>query len=132
MNQTLPRFPSSLIPPPSSLFSRCRCALRVGSQLARIFLADAGGLATQPAQIVELGATDATALDHINVVNDGRVQREDSLDTDAEAGLAHGDGLARPTVLARDDDALERLQALFGLRLFDAHVDAHRIARLKV
>jgi hypothetical protein len=84
------------------------------------------------AQVVKLGATHAPALDHVYVVNDGRVKRKDSLDAYAEAGLSDGDGLARSAVLARYDDALEDLQALFGLRLLDAHVNAHRVARLKI
>jgi hypothetical protein len=43
------------------------------------------------------------------VVNDGRVQRKDSLDSDAEAGLANGDGLAHAAVFARNDDAFKDL-----------------------
>src|SRR5438132_3924118 len=123
MNQPLQPFPSSLIPPPSSLLSRRRCALRltaIGVELARVLLTDARSLAAQPAQVIELGATNTTALDHVYVINDGRVQGEDSLNPDAEAGLAHGNGLARAAMLAGNNNTLERLQALFGLRLFDA------------
>src|SRR3954471_17063308 len=109
MNQSLLHLLSSLIPHPSSLLSCCRRALRVGCQLARILLTDARSLAAQPAQVIELGATHASALDHVYVINDGRMQREDSLNTNAEAGLAHSDGLARATMFARDDDALECL-----------------------
>ena len=37
------------------------------------------------------------------LADDGAVQREDALDADAEAGLAHRDRLADAAALARDD-----------------------------
>jgi hypothetical protein len=40
--------------------------------------------------------------------------------------------IARAAVLARDDDALEHLQAFLGLRLLDTHMHAHRIPGLKI
>src|SRR5215213_7634146 len=100
--------------------------------VARVEFLDACGLAAQVAQVVELGAADAAAAYHLDLADDGAVNGEDALDADAEAGLAHGEGLADAVALARDADALERLEALLRLRLLDAHVHAHRVARREV
>src|SRR5947209_15127909 len=100
--------------------------------LARVALADARGLAAKVAQVVELRAADAPAAHQLDATDDGAVHGEDALDADAEAGLAHREGLAHAVALARDADALERLKALLGLRLLDAHVHAHRVARREV
>src|SRR6266853_3638962 len=106
--------PSSLIPHPcsSSLFPCGRSALRLSAiccKLARILLADACSLAAQFAQIVELGTTHAATLDQINVVNNRRMKRKDSLDADAETGLPDSDRLTRAAVLARNHDAFKYL-----------------------
>ena len=65
------------------------------------------------------------------MINDARVKREDALDSDAEAGLAHSDGFAHAAVLARDDYAFKSLYA-FLIAFFGPHVNANRIARLKI
>ncbi len=51
-------------------------------------LADAGGLAAQFAQVVELGAANVSAGYDFDLLKDGRVQREDPLDADAVGDLA--------------------------------------------
>src|SRR5262249_26105403 len=98
---------------------------------ARVALANACRFTTQSAQIVELRSSDATALYEIDVIDDGGVQRKDSLDADAETRLAHCDRFARAAMFARDHDALESLQSLFRLGFLDPNVHANRIAWLK-
>ena len=50
----------------------------------------------------------------IDMIDDCRVQREDSFDADSETGLAHGNRLAHSAMFAGDTNALEGLQAFFG------------------
>src|SRR3982074_2880991 len=68
-------------------------------------LLDAGLLATQVAQVVQLGATDVTTGDDLDRLDRRAVEREGPLDTDAVADLADREGLARTTALAADDHA---------------------------
>src|SRR5690606_14087580 len=73
---------------------------------------EAGGLAPQLAQVVELGAAAAAAAHDRDLADQRRVEREDALDALAEGDLAHGHGAAgAAAVLARDDDALEGMGA---------------------
>src|ERR1043165_1140853 len=104
----------------------------VGLLSACITLANACGFAAESAQIVKLGTANAAAFDQIDVIDDGRVQRKNSFDTDSEAGLAHRDGLTRTAVLARNHDAFESLQSLLGFGFLDPDVNADRVARLKL
>ena len=73
-----------------------------------------------------------TLLYHIDMIDDCRVEREDSFDADPETGLAHGNRLAHPAMFAGDTDALEGLQALFGFRLFNTYVNTNGVAGLKL
>src|SRR6185369_15540447 len=116
------------------------CSLRFGRRrlrslllgmLPRVALADARGLPAQVAQVVELRSANAAALHDVDVIDDRRVEREDTLDADAEARLAHRDRLADPAMLARDADAFVRLETLF-VAFLDAHMNAHRVAGLEV
>ena len=66
-----------------------------GRGLARVALANARGFATQIAQIVKLGASHVASFHHVDVIDDRRVQRKDSFDTDTKAGFANGDRFAR-------------------------------------
>jgi hypothetical protein len=59
------------------------------------------------------------------------MQREGSLDTDAEGILAHGEGLTDARSLALDDDPLEDLHAA-ALALDHLEVHAHGVPRLEV
>src|SRR5689334_4018535 len=62
-------------------------------------------------QIVELGATNGTAADDLDLVDDRRIERENALDTFAERNLADGEAGADALVGAGDADAFERLDA---------------------
>src|SRR5262247_2544576 len=80
--------------------------LRVFRLLAtRVALADAGRFATQATQVIELRPADSAALHEIDVIDDGGVQRKDSLDADAKARLSDGDRFARAAVLTSNHDA---------------------------
>src|SRR5690606_38612727 len=93
---------------------------------------EAGGLAAQLAQVVELGAAAASAAHDRDLADERRVDREDSLHALAEGDLPHGHGAACAlAVLAGDDDALERLYAR-AVALRDLVVDPHGVAGVEV
>ena len=97
------------------------------SALGRLaLLLDLGGLAAQVAQVVELGATDVTAGDDLDLVDDRGVEREGPLDADTEGDLADREGLGHTGAVATDDDTLEDLDT--GARAFhDLDVDLDRV-----
>src|SRR5262245_19312879 len=98
---------------------------------ARVALANACGLAPQTTEVIELGSPDPTALDQIDVVDDGGVQWKDSFDADAETRLSHSNRFARAAVFPGNHDAFKSLQSLFGLGFFNPDVNTDRIAWLK-
>jgi hypothetical protein len=102
-----------------------------GALAAHITLADACGLASKLAQVIELGATDATPAHNVYAINDASVKREYALDADSETGLTHGDSFAHARMLAGYDDSLERLYALF-VAFLDSHVNANSVSGLKL
>ena len=82
---------------------------------AAIFLAllgDASSLAHLVAEVVQLGATDATMTNDLELGDLGAVKREGTLNTDTEGHLADGEGLAGTGAGHADDVALEDLDAL--------------------
>src|SRR3954471_4840753 len=87
------------------------------------------GLALQLAEEVQLGAADLGRAQHVDLVDDRRVQREDALDALAERHLAHRERRARAAAVHPDDHALEHLDALL-VPFAHLHVHAHGIARL--
>src|SRR5664279_1349245 len=90
-------------------------------------LLDAGLLAAEVAQVVELGAPHITARHDLDLLDDRCVQREGALDADAVAHLADREGLAYTRTLQADDDTLEHLDP--GLvALDDSYVDLERVA----
>jgi hypothetical protein len=96
-----------------------------------IALPDSSRFATQSAQVIELGTSNATFLDKVDVIDDSCVKRKYSFDTHAEACFSHSDCFASATMFARDHDAFESLQSFFGFRFFDPNMYTHSIARLK-
>src|ERR1700688_93264 len=118
-------------PAPAALRTRRSRRGRRGSRSRRSLLVapllDAGRLAAQRAQVVELGAPHHAAPDHLDAAERRRVQREDALDADAARDLAHEIGLAGAAAAPADHHALEDLDA-FLVAFDDPHVDAHRVA----
>src|SRR6202047_4352783 len=88
------------------------------------------GLALESAPVVKFRAPDFSGAHHVNLVDDLGVDGEDALHALAETDLA--DGKARlGASLPGNDDAFERLQALFfAFSDFDQHLN--RIARSKL
>src|ERR1700680_3828127 len=88
---------------------------------------ETGGFALELAQIVEFRPAHFARADHIDMVDNGRVQRENSLDPLTEADFADRNGLAHARVLACQHGAFEDLNALF-FAFLDLDVNLYRIA----
>ena len=122
----------AFVPSLANLFLAGCGSVGVITMTARVALADTSGFAAQPAQVIELGSPDATSFHEVDVVDDRRVQREDSFNADAKTRFSDSDGFASAAMFTRDYDALKSLQSLFGLGLLNPHVHADRIAWLKL
>src|SRR5688572_13185739 len=92
---------------------------------------DAGGLAGQVAQVVELGAAHVAAALHRDAVDGRAVQLEHALHAFAVADLAHGHGGVEAAVAARDHDALVGLHAL-AVAFLHLHVHHDGVAGLEL
>ena len=75
-----------------------------GTSVALLF--DLGGLPDAIAQVVELGPTDIATGDDLDLGEDRGVHGEGALDADAEADLAHGEGLAQAIALTADSSVV--------------------------
>src|SRR5271155_5337987 len=101
--------------------SRSMLPIQVRLSAGGFHFAQASGLATQRAEIIQLGAADVRRTQHINLVDDFGVDGEDTLHALAKAHLAHGKaGLCAPAL--GDDDSFKSLQA-FLVAFLDLHVD---------
>ena len=90
-------------------------------------LGDASRLADAVTEVVELCPAHVPAGRDLERLDLGGMQREGSLDADAEGLLADGEGLADATALALDHDSLEDLGA--GAAALDhLEVDANAVA----
>src|ERR1700675_3006073 len=88
------------------------------------------GLAFEPAQVVQLGAPHFRGSYHVNFVDDLGVDGENTLHALAETDLADRKAGLR-AALPGNDDAFERLQALFfAFSDLDEHLN--RIAGTKL
>src|SRR5271166_1092005 len=94
-------------------------------------LFQARGLTLQGAQIVQLGAADATGAYHIDVVHHFGVYREDTFHALAETDLADGDALSHTFAVAGDHGTFESLEALF-LAFLDLDVNLNGVAGTKL
>jgi len=87
-------------------------------------------LATQLTDVVELGAADASGADNLDLIDDLRVKRKNSLDTMPEGNLAHREGRPSTTMFHCNTNAFEHLDALF-VAFLDLDVNFDGIARLE-
>lgn len=79
-----------------------------GKDLECLFL-DLGSLAHLVAQVVQLGTTDLAVTHDLDLLDLGGVHGEGTLNANAEADLADGEGLAGASAAHADDVALEDL-----------------------
>src|ERR1700722_1092893 len=89
-------------------------------------LFDLGRLAHPVAQVIQLRSADVAEGGDLELGDGRRVHREGSLDADAEAHLAHREGLPDTGALAAGDDAPEHLEALASA-FDDPNVDLDRV-----
>src|SRR3954469_9909959 len=89
-------------------------------------LSDAGRLAGEMAEVVELGAANASATHDLNLSDHRAVKRKDPLDADAVRDLANGEGRGDSTAALGDADALEGLDS-FLVALANSDVDAEGV-----
>src|SRR4051794_26722902 len=94
-------------------------------------LAETGGLAAESTQVIQFRAPHAPGAHHVDMIDHPRMDWEDALHTLAEADLANGDALAHAGIIAGDDGAFKRLEALF-IAFLDLYVDTDRVARAKL
>jgi hypothetical protein len=97
---------------------------------SRVAFLDTSSLSAKVAKVIELGSTHLTAADDVDMVDNGCVQRKDSLDADAEGNLSDGYRLARAAVLASNADAFECLKPFF-IAFLDPNVYPDGVAGLK-
>src|ERR1700687_4921878 len=74
-------------------------------------LADAGRLAAQAAQVIELGAPDLAAPHHLDRVDHRRIERKHALDAFAIRDFPHGEAFAQAAAGSADAHALIGLHA---------------------
>ena len=94
-------------------------------------LADLCLLAAKCAQVVELGATDVTAADELDVIDDRRVNREFTLDADLERDLADVERLADSVTVSADDHTLKNLNSA-AVTFNNVYVNLHRVTDAEV
>ena len=90
-------------------------------------LADTGCFTLQVAQVVKLGAPHIAAHDDFNLVNTRRVEREDTLNTEAVRNFADSKAGTEATVEAFDANPLIDLDTLL-VAFNNLNVNAKRIA----
>src|SRR5689334_13501844 len=79
--------------------------------LTVLLLDDAGRLAAQLAQVIQLGATDLAAAHHLDRVDHRRHHGEYALDAFAVGNLADGEALVEPAAGTANADAFIGLHA---------------------
>jgi hypothetical protein len=88
---------------------------------------DLSSLAGTTTQIEQLGAANLALADNGDLLNEGAVDGEDTLNADTVGNAANGKGLCNAAVLLSNDGALESLDTL-TLAFLDANVNADGIA----
>src|SRR6185369_2543154 len=104
-----------------------RVELLADGGLAVLLLDDAGRLAAQLAQVIQLSATHLAAAHHLDRVDHRRHHREHAFHAFAVGDLADGEALVEPAAGTADADAFIGLHA--GALAFDhLDVDDHGVA----
>jgi len=112
-----------------SLFLSSEIGLRLSLLLDKdAALLDASFLACEATQIVQLGATHLTVLVDDDAVDKGRLDGENTLNTDVVADLANGETLLQTLAGDLDDHAAILLNTLF-VTLLDAISHRDGVAR---
>ena len=107
----------------------CGLGLLLASQTATLLL-DTGSLTGQVAQVVQLSATNPTNLVHLNALNVGRLQWEDTLYANSTRHLANSETLLLLMAANLDNDTTEELDTL--LRTLDNFVsDSYSVTSLE-
>src|SRR6185503_6094379 len=99
---------------------------------SRIALANTCSLTAKSTEVVELGPSHAASFYQIDVVDYRCVKWKNSFYADSKTGLSNSDCLAGAAMFTSDHDAFKSLQSFFGLRFLNPHVNADRIAWLKL
>src|ERR1700744_5711255 len=87
---------------------------------------EAGSLAAESADVIELGAAHFVAANLLDAVNDPGVEGEDALDALSEAHLADGE-CALGAIVDGDDEAFKSLQT-FLVAFFNLDLDANLVS----
>src|SRR6516162_3279285 len=87
-------------------------------------------LAAQRAQVEQFGATHVRRTHDLDLVDDLRVEGEDTFHSVSEAHLAHDEARLRAPAFG-DDQALKHLYSLL-VAFLDLHVHANGVARLEI
>src|SRR5687768_3321894 len=109
---------------------QCTCRAKARPTALHLFF-DAGSLAREVAQIVELGATHVAAALHGDRADRRAVRLEHALHAFAVRNLAHGERRVEAAIAARDDDAFVGLHAL-AVAFLHLHLDDDGVAGREV
>lgn len=94
-------------------------------------LFDLRSLTGPVAKVIELSPANNTMANDLDMADTGAVVGEGSLNTDAVAYAANGEGLADAAALHLDDDAFKVLKPL-AVAFNDLNVNTHGVADLKL
>lgn len=94
-------------------------------------LFDLRSLTGPVAKVIELSPANNTMANDLDMSDTGAVVWEGSLNTDAVAYAANGEGLADAAALHLDDDAFKVLKPL-AVAFNDLNVNTHGVADLKL
>ena len=94
-------------------------------------LFDLRSLTGPVAKVIELSPANNTMANDLDMADTGAVVGEGSLNTDAVAYAANGEGLADAAALHLDDDAFKVLKPL-AVAFNDLDVNTHGVADLKL
>ena len=94
-------------------------------------LFDLRSLTGPVAKVIELSPANSTVANDLDMADTGAVVGEGSLNTDAVAYAANGEGLADAAALHLDDDAFKVLKPL-AVAFNDLDVNTHGVADLEL